>query len=123
LTLMVKWEGRAIAANRRLAQGKGRFYSEPRYQNFINSMAWLLKKKARGQVLKGDVAVRLELVIPKQMDTDSLIKPCMDALQRSGVIVNDNQVRMVTGERIGVANGESRITFFVRQETGMVPDA
>ncbi len=113
MNLMVEWTGIAIGANKRLAVGRGRIYSEPQYQRFIDDMAWTIKAQARGRQFPGRIRVDLEFEIPKRMDTDALVKPCWDAVQRSGLVADDNLITMGSQQRTGVAHGPSKITFYL----------
>jgi Holliday junction resolvase RusA-like endonuclease len=113
---MIEWTGKAISANRRLAVGKGRVYSEPQYQRFIDSMAWTIKAKALSRTFQGKIRVDLEFDIPARMDVDALVKPCWDAVQRSGLVKDDNQISMGSQQRTGIAAASSsRILFLIRQ--------
>jgi len=110
--MRVYWTGVAVGTNRRLIKGRGRFIANPEYTAFKYSMAWELS--LHKEVFTGPVSVRLTLELNKRMDTDSVIKPCLDALQEAGVVKNDKQVRIINVFRKDREGKEDKITFNVR---------
>lgn len=91
-----------------------RMVANKKYQAFINSMAWQLK--LHREHFPGKVDVKLELTLYVSRDSDSVVKPCLDTLQRSGVLHNDNQVRNITIVRKNHKRGElDRIGFFIEE--------
>jgi len=120
--IVAEWKGEAVSANRRLVPGKGRWIANNRYLNFKNSLAWAVKAAAMRNPIemavlrRAAVHVRLELVLPANMDTDAVVKPCLDALQVAGVVENDNQVKEIEAIRVGNAP-TSMIRFFIREVT------
>ncbi|GAF67900.1 unnamed protein product, partial [marine sediment metagenome] len=99
--------------NDRLIQGRGRFAADPNYKAFKISMAWELSLKM--ETFTGPVSVRLTLELNKKMDTDSVIKPCLDALEEAGVVKNDKQVRIINVFRKDRTGDLDEITFNVRE--------
>ncbi len=128
VTLRIEWEGRAVGENRRLGYSRqmGRNYPNPKYQAFVRDLTWTiiievmrLKLPSR-PVFSGEVEVRVDMELPPRMDHDALLKPCLDALERSQVLENDYQVRRSSPGRIGVRRrGElSRIVMYVEEANG-----
>ncbi len=110
--MTVFWQGKAVGVNKRLLYGKSRMVPNKDYQAFKESIAWKFRK-LKGSFL-GLVDVNLTVCLRKGMDTDSVIKPCLDALQLGGVVVNDGQVRNIHVIREYHKKGElDRIWFFV----------
>lgn len=110
MTLVVDWTGRAVGANRRLAVGRGRVYSQRQYKAFMQSVALTVRAAAGRIRFRGEISVKLELWIHPRMDVDALVKPCYDAIQASGITPNDNRIRGGGQFRMGPQqNGESRI--------------
>ena len=97
--ITVRWEGTPVSANRRLAPGRGRLHASTAYLCFKMAMAARLLECGR-KVGAAPVEVDLELTIPPQMDVDAIIKPCLDAIQESGIIDNDRQVKSVTARKV-----------------------
>jgi len=115
--IVASWTGEAVSGNRRLVPGKGRLIADLRYKSFKTSLAWTLKA-ARATPLLGPVFVRLELELPARMDTDAVIKSCLDALQLAGVVENDRQVTEIEAVRVGNAGKWSTIRFYVKEAEG-----
>jgi Holliday junction resolvase RusA-like endonuclease len=109
------WSGKAVSANRRLEPGADRWHTSDEYRAFKDSLAWTLK--AHAECFSGPVSVRLFVVLIAQMDTDAIIKPCLDALQLAGVVDNDRQVRHICVHREDRKKGETedRIGFYVTE--------
>ena len=112
MTRIATWEGRAVSVNRARLPARGRLISNPAYKRFVRDMAWLLT--ADRTAARGSVRVRLDCTLPARMDVDNVIKPCLDAMQLAGVIVNDNQVKHVEAVRVGTGNA-ARITFRIEE--------
>ena len=111
--MRVLWVGKAIGVNERLIPGRqGRLVNNPKYKAFKISMAWELSLKL--VTFSGPVSVRLTLELNKKMDTDSVIKPCLDALEEAGVVKNDKQVRIINVFRKDREGDLDEITFTVR---------
>jgi Holliday junction resolvase RusA-like endonuclease len=109
------WSGHAVSANRRLEPGGGRWHAGEDYKAFRDSLTWALKGHA--ERFTGPVSVRLFVVLGAQMDSDAIIKPCLDALELAGVVENDRQVRHICVHREDRGKGErdDRIAFFVTE--------
>jgi len=109
------WSGHAVSANRRLEPGGGRWHASEEYRAFKDSMAWTLRGHA--ERFLGPVSVRLFVVLGAQMDTDAIVKPCLDALELAGIVENDNQVRHISVYRENRGKGETddRVGFFVTE--------
>jgi Holliday junction resolvase RusA-like endonuclease len=65
----------------------------------------------------GPVSVRLFAVLGPRIDSDAIIKPCLDALELAGVLTNDRQVRQISVYREDRMKDETedRIGFFVTE--------
>lgn len=62
------------------------------YKDWLDAAAWEIRSQ-RAPSIRGDV--RLDLVIQRPnsaSDLDNRIKACQDAIQRAGVLKNDNQI-------------------------------
>jgi Holliday junction resolvase RusA-like endonuclease len=112
------WQGNAVSANRRLEPGAGRWHASEEYKAFRDSLAWTLK--AHFEHFAGPVSVRLFAVLGLRMDSDAIIKPCLDALELAGVLANDRQVRQLSIYREDRMKGETedRIGFFISELKG-----
>lgn len=95
--IRLEWQGKACGANRRLMPGKnGRFFLNPKYRAFKESMALAFLGKGMAY---GDVHLEIAMRINALMDSDSILKPLFDSLQEGGVLENDRQVRSYTVRR------------------------
>jgi Holliday junction resolvase RusA-like endonuclease len=103
--IRLEWQGRACGANRRLMPGKnGRFFLNPRYKAFKESMALAFLGKG---MMYGDVHLEIAMRINALMDSDSVLKPLFDSLEEAGVLENDRQVRSYTVRRENRGREES----------------
>jgi Holliday junction resolvase RusA-like endonuclease len=114
--LIVFWQGKAVGTNKRLLWNPKlhRNVPNPEYKRFIQDMAW--RVKLNGCSFPGKIDVTLEVTTWKLRDTDSLDKPCLDALEQGGVVKNDNQVRDLQIKRLYHKKGElDTIRFFISE--------
>ena len=87
------WQGHAVSENRRLAPGQGRWFTSDDYRAFKESLGWAILPHV--EQFPGPVSVRLTMVLNARMDATNIIKPVLDALQTTGVVKNDSQVRQL----------------------------
>jgi Holliday junction resolvase RusA-like endonuclease len=88
------WEGLAVSENRRLKQGKGRWYANPNYKVFLDGMTWKFHSQKAGiEFARPDVLIVVS--VGTKMDHHNLHKPILDALERAGIIDNDRNVGWV----------------------------
>jgi len=114
---MVKatWTGIAVSDNRRLMHTRGRMIPNPAYIAFKEGMAWdLTGIKGGGGFcsMLGRVSVRLSCSLPVRMDVSAIVKAALDAIQLSGVILDDNQVDFLEVRRVGKAEGKTSTIVF-----------
>jgi Holliday junction resolvase RusA-like endonuclease len=115
-TLVVDWTGKAVGVNAKDGVGKyGQRYTTSAYKAFVVSMAWTIRAQAHRFTFPGRINVDLELEIPARMDIDAVVKPCYDALQMSGIVVDDNLIRHGSQGRTGRAHGLSKIRFIITE--------
>jgi len=110
------WSGKAVGVNKRLLWNPRlkRNVPNPKYKAFKESMAWAIVPHK--EVITGLVDVKLSVSLWKMMDSDSVMKPCLDAIEASGLIKNDSQVKNITIEREYHKRGElDRIGFFISE--------
>lgn len=98
------WVGDAVPINRRHGIGymnrggkKVPFIrNETGYTKFIEDMAWTWKNQIEGRRFNGPVLV--EIILKRRIkrgrhvDVDAYTKQIMDALEKSGLIENDDQI-------------------------------
>lgn len=81
----------------------GRVYTPAPYKAFVNeitSQAVLTMAKLKMSTIKEPVNVSVFAYIKnKRKDIDNFVKPVLDALQKGGVIENDNQVMILHVEK------------------------
>lgn len=113
-----------MGENRRLGYSRkmGRNYPNPKYQAFVRDLTWtiineVMRLRIARPVFSGEVEVRVDMELPPRMDHDALLKPCLDALERSQVLSNDYQVRRSSPGRISVRHrGQpERIVMYVEE--------
>ena len=87
------WSGRAVGANRRLRPGKARWYKDPAYRAFQDSLTGTLLAARPKEPIRGKAKLYLRLSIGRRRDWDSLIKPVCDCLQTARIVEDDRQIR------------------------------
>ena len=99
--MVALWTGKAVGGNRRLNYNRNLGWAVPnrRYQSFVNDMTALFMVERNREVISEPVSVKISVKIPKRMDIDAIIKPVLDALERGGVILDDNQVQHIVVTR------------------------
>ena len=92
--MWIRWRGKAVGVNRWLETNRrGVMYKNPEYAAFQDELIYYLKLAKRGKkTMTGGVMVVLHFVVNPLRDIDSLEKPILDSLEKSGVIENDRQV-------------------------------
>lgn len=122
--LLFEYHGPVRGANRRLAWSPraGRAFPDRAYSEFKHALAATIRL-AMGTCppwpfpLDGPLALFLDLFLPPRMDTDSLIKPVLDALELSGAITNDHQIEQLRVQRLGVTRSPWLIASLVSLHT------
>jgi len=94
----VIWEGKAVGVNRRLGVASGRMYKSTPYALFVNDLSWAIRAKGGGHVFESGVTVSYTQTVSPKRDVDSLCKPVLDAIQASGLIKDDLQVKQLVVE-------------------------
>jgi Holliday junction resolvase RusA-like endonuclease len=110
--LRVRYSGRVVGENRRLNYSRktGRAHLNPAYRIFKRSL-FLEVRRSMGTrppwpyPFKGQVELEIRGKLHPKADVDNCIKPVQDALQEAGAILNDNQIRKTSSERIGNSRG------------------
>lgn len=87
---------------------KGWTYMPSNYQKYVELLVYEIKKRKPTQ-LKGNLGIKAYFNRrgKKRADYDNFLKPIGDALQKSGVIENDNQI----------TEGEFKIYYGVNKPT------
>jgi Holliday junction resolvase RusA-like endonuclease len=91
---VLKWEGRAVSCNQRLASGRTRWKNGDDYRAFRDAMTIVFKTQWQRTYTAPDVLIHTE--IGPRMDHHNLGKPILDALQAAGVIDNDKHIGWLT---------------------------
>ena len=103
--MIITWTGKAISENIRLETGYMRWHMTAKYRTFLTSMIWTLKVAwGRKEQLKKPVRLKISTWLNPRMDMLNIDKPCADAIEKAGIIANDNQIwdfRMDRAERHG----------------------
>ena len=119
MTFTCKWSGSAVSENLRVQPGNGRWKASGVYGVFLKELVYTLiaeRVRQRWRMVFGRTEVRLDITCPGGMDHHNLIKPCLDALQRAGIIENDRDCWDVRAVRVGVGK-VSEIAFKVEEVT------
>jgi Holliday junction resolvase RusA-like endonuclease len=91
------WRGNltGVSVNKYLGNGKtGTRFKCPKYRAFQTSLANLMvcKRSIKWLNFNENVHVNIHFFIDTKRDIDNLVKPVLDSLQKSQVIMNDRQV-------------------------------
>jgi Holliday junction resolvase RusA-like endonuclease len=90
-TFSFTWHGRACGVNKRYVNRSYALSTE--YRRFIAGI--MLACRIQNPCVKatGDIELDIQLAVSPSRDSDSLIKPLFDGIERSGVIANDRQIK------------------------------
>ena len=108
-TWNASWSGKAVGGNRRLDTARGRIYRSAAYRVFLEELACTFGTVDPGAHFERPVTVYIQQHVNGRRDVDSLIKPVLDALERSGVIASDNLVREIRVMRQAKDGGPDRL--------------
>jgi Holliday junction resolvase RusA-like endonuclease len=94
-TLTVEWSGAAVGVNQWLTinRQRQRLHVRKLYKDFVAMLSLQIAAENPGVRFRGQVTVSYTQVIHPRRDVDSLTKPVLDAIERSGVVPNDVRVR------------------------------
>jgi hypothetical protein len=94
--ITVSWRGKAVSENRRHVLRDGRLSASREYEAFVEELALAIMAEARRQAgvrIYESMSLIAQLSIGPRMDGQNLLKPICDAIQRSGVLANDRNLR------------------------------
>ena len=97
--ITVTWTGKAVSVNKWHVVRRGRIAASREYEEFIDSLAWAIVAEApKGPdwtVGPGWKALNLtmECRVGPLMDDQNLLKPVCDAIERSGLLENDRDIK------------------------------
>ena len=94
--IIVTWTGKAITVNKwhgiRYAKGKPYISPTREYETFIDSLAWAIRAERVGKQWEAlDLTMQCE--VGPLMDDHNLLKPVCDAIQCSGLLADDREIR------------------------------
>jgi len=90
----VKWTGRTVSVNKCHEVRAGMIYASIAYKDFINSIAWAIKIASGCKIFK-KVSLRIHVKLSNRKDHHNIIKPICDAIERSGLINNDKNIKYI----------------------------
>ena len=83
------WIGKAVGVNKRY--GNRNYNLTAEYRQFRDGIAQACWAMNPGQKLSGKIIPVVEMIIDPARDSDSLLKPIFDGIERSSMIGNDRQ--------------------------------
>jgi len=89
--IAVKWTGKAVSVNKWHMVRAGRIYASNEYKQFIESLAWAIKGESGCRVYR-KISLIIHVTLNNRMDHHNLIKPVCDAIEQSGIIMNDKNI-------------------------------
>ena len=80
--------------NRYIRKRGGKVFKPPRVKNWEVRALWEIKNQYSGKPLDGKLSMEVILILPnnRKRDIDNMLKSLWDALEKGGVINNDNQI-------------------------------
>jgi|SRR6185437_6965617 len=105
------------------------FFNRPRkgrtktteYKNWLEAAAWEIRSQ-RVPVIAGEVKVSLLIRRPnKSSDLDNRLKGCLDAMQKAGVIENDNRVVELFARWTNEGKGCQVTVYSASEEASRIP--
>lgn len=93
--MIAYWEGKSVGTNKRkqISYKTKAVYTPKEYKLFIKDLSYAIM--AKKETYQGYVDVTLIFELWKRKDSDSIIKPILDAIEAAGIIPNDNMVRNI----------------------------
>lgn len=102
------WIGKAGGVNKRFANRNYNLTSE--YEQFRDGIAEACWAMNPGQNFDGKIIPVIEMIIDPKRDSDSLLKPIFDGIQRSSIINNDRQIKIyIVGAKTKVKSAVDEI--------------
>ncbi len=90
--ITVTWTGKAVSVNRWHVVRRGRIAASREYETFIDSLAWVIRAETVGNQWEAlDMTMQCEVV--PLVDDHNLLKPVCDAIQRSGLLADDREIK------------------------------
>lgn len=87
------------SANRMWRTVNGRMIKSLAYRKWVRASAWQIGSGLFGKPFINDCAVSLKIPRKSKLsDLDNRIKPCLDAIQNSGIVANDRQFVRILAE-------------------------
>ena len=90
--LTVTWTGKAVSVNRWHVVRKGRIAASREYETFIDSLAWTIKGAAISTRWAA-LDLTMQCDVGPLMDDHNLLKPVCDAIERSGLLGDDREIK------------------------------
>ncbi len=89
--MTVTWTGKAVSVNKWHVVRRGRIAASREYETFITSLAWAIKAAIPEQWAALDLTMQCD--VGPLMDDHNLLKPVCDAVERSGLLANDREIK------------------------------
>ncbi len=97
--ITVMWQGKAVSVNKWHCVRNGKISPTREYEEFIDQLAWSIKDRMRGENTSTWFAAwpALNLIMSCELgalaDDQNLLKPVCDAIERSGLLENDRDIK------------------------------
>ncbi len=92
--ISVTWTGKAVSVNKWHVVRQGRIYPSREYEEFIDSLSWAIVAAWGRPWVPWDVLdLTMQCDIGPLVDDQNLLKPVCDAVERSGLLQNDRDIK------------------------------
>jgi Holliday junction resolvase RusA-like endonuclease len=92
--------------------GKARLFMAKDYRERFDSLVLQFRVAAYGPPIDHFVDAKITVAMSKRTDTDAPIKAVLDALEKSGVIVNDRKIRSIDIHRLYRADESVKVELY-----------
>lgn len=100
MQLKIRLEGETPSKKNRWAIGKhGRIYTPAAVTAWTDHAVYLIRAQCRKQQMPGKIGLEAKIYVQRSKDLDNLLGSIMDALQKSGVVLNDGHIVEIKANR------------------------
>lgn len=88
--LCLKYNGHFVSDNKRIGQGKARFFSQAEYRAFKDDLIlqWIIQTNIRNIT---EFDIEMQMLLNNKQDTNNFLKAIFDSLKEAEIINNDKE--------------------------------
>jgi len=92
--LIVFWKGKAISVNKWHVVRNGKISPSREYEKFIDDLAWTIRAETKLRRYS-KLNLNIDSKLKPNFDHQNLLKPICDAIQRSELLADDNNIKSI----------------------------